>query len=125
MKPATKWVLILLGAAAAASAAAIVLRGGAVHGSAVARILQDGVLVEEIPLDQVETGYTFVVESGGGSNTIQVEKGRIRVCEADCPDQVCVKQGYISDAARPIVCLPHKLVIEIVGGGETLDAAAG
>ena len=54
-----------------------------------------------------------------------MEPGRIRVSAADCPDQVCVEQGYISDGTVPIVCLPHGLVIEIVGGEEPLDGAAG
>ena len=54
-----------------------------------------------------------------------MEQGRIRVSQADCPDQVCVDQGWIADGTVPIVCLPHKLVIEIVGGGSAFDAAAG
>ena len=70
--------------------------------------------------------YTFTVEGPGGfTNTIEVEPGRIRVREAGCPDQVCVNQGYISDGTVPIVCLPNKLVIEITGGGDSLDAATG
>ena len=72
------------------------------------------------------TVTTFTVEGPGGfPNTIEVEHGRIRVREAGCPDQVCVGQGYISDGTVPIVCLPNKLVIEITGGGDSLDAAAG
>ena len=77
------------------------------------------------PLDEVEESYSFVVEDEEGSNTILVEPGRIRVSEADCPDQVCVNQGFISDGTVPVVCLPHKLMIEIVGGGSEFDAAAG
>ena len=64
-------------------------------------------------------------DGAGGSNTILVEQGRIRVIEANCPDQVCVDQGWISNGTVPIVCLPHKLMIQIVGGGEALDAATG
>ena len=95
-------------------------------GSGVAFAEVDGELVEEIALDKVGASYSFTVEDGaGGSNTILVEQGRIRVSEANCPDQVCVGQGWISDGTVPIVCLPHGLVIEITGGGEDLDAAAG
>ena len=54
-----------------------------------------------------------------------MEKGRIRVSKADCPDQICANQGWISDGAVPIICLPHKLMIEIVGGGGELDGGAG
>ena len=92
----------------------------------VARITLDGELVKEIKLNQVGASFSFTVTGASGlTNTILVEKGRIRVEEADCPDQICVDQGFISDGTVPIVCLPNRLVIEIVGGGEAFDAATG
>ncbi len=119
-----KVITALLLAAAAASAAALLLqRGGAP--SPTARITRDGMLLEEIALEKVDEPYSFTLEDGSGSNTVQVEKGRIRISEADCPDQICVNQGWISGGAVPIVCLPHRLMIEIVGGGGGLDGAAG
>lgn len=119
-----KIILILLLAAAVLSAGFLLLRQKQTS-SPVARITRDGEVLEEIPLDEVEESYSFVVEDEAGSNTILVEPGRIRVSEADCPDQVCVNQGFISDGTVPVVCLPHKLMIEIVGGGSEFDAAAG
>ncbi len=119
-----KIILILLLAAAVLSAGFLLLQQKKVS-SPVARITRDGELIREIPLDEVEESYSFVVEDEEGSNTILVEPGRIRVSEADCPDQVCVNQGFISDGTVPVVCLPHKLMIEIVGGGSEFDAAAG
>ena len=38
--------------------------------------------------------------------------------DADCPDRLCVKQGRIKKVGESIVCLPHKVVIEIVGEKE-------
>lgn len=119
-----KIILILLLAAVVLSAGFLLLQQKQVS-SPVARITRDGELIREIPLDEVEESYSFVVEDEEGSNTILVEPGRIRVSEADCPDQVCVNQGFISDGTVPVVCLPHKLMIEIVGGGSEFDAAAG
>lgn len=119
-----KIILILLLAAAVLSAGVILLQKKEAV-APVARITRDGELIREIPLDEVEESYSFVVEDELGSNTILVEHGRIRVSEADCPDQVCVNQGFISDGTVPVVCLPHKLMIEIVGGGSQFDAAAG
>lgn len=119
-----KIILILLLAAVVLSAGFLLLQRKQVS-SPVARITRDGELIREIPLDEVEESYSFVVEDEEGSNTILVEPGRIRVSEADCPDQVCVNQGFISDGTVPVVCLPHKLMIEIVGGGSEFDAAAG
>ena len=118
----TKAIVFLLMAAAAASAVFLLVRDQKTD-AATARITRDGVLLEEIDLNAVDRPYSFTLEDGSGSNTVSVEQGRIRVSEADCPDQICVHQGWISDSALPIVCLPHRLMIEITGGG--LDGAAG
>ena len=120
----TKIIVLLLAGAVAASAAVLLLRDGSAP-SPTARITRDGVLLEEIDLDKVEAPRSFTLEDGSGSNTVVVEKGRICISEADCPDQVCVNQGWISDGTAPIICLPHRLMIEIVGGGGDLDAGAG
>ena len=56
---------------------------------------------------------------------IQDLRNIIEESEAGCPDQVCVHQGFIADGTVPIVCLPNKLIIEISGGGDRLDAATG
>lgn len=121
----TKRILAPLVLAVAASVAFLLLNGGeAEHPTA--RITLDGELVEEIDLTTVQEPYCFTVEGKNGrTNTILVEPGRIRVSEASCPDQICVNQGFIADSTTPIVCLPNKLMIEIVGGGDGLDAAAG
>ena len=120
----TRVILFLLLAAVAASAAWLLLRDGDTD-APTARILRDGVLLEEIDLDRVAEPYSFTLEDGSGANTVQVERGRIRISAADCPDQVCVKQGWISGGAVPSICLPHRLTIEIVDGGGDLDGAAG
>lgn len=120
----TKAILFLLLAAAAASAAYLLLRSGGTD-STVARITRDGVLLKEIDLSQVDESYAITLEDGSGTNTVLVEPGRIRISEADCPDQICVNQGYILDSTVPIVCLPHKLMVEIVGAEGELDGGAG
>ena len=118
------FLLALLLLAAVGSALWLLLRPSTAH--PVARISLDGTLVKEIDLEAVEAPRSFSLEGVGGlTNTIQVEPGRIRVSEAACPDQICVHQGWISDRTAPIVCLPNRLIIEITGGGEALDAAAG
>ena len=73
----------------------------------------------------MEESYTLTFEDERGTNTVLVEPGRIRISEADCPDQVCVNQGFISDGTVPIVCLPHRLLVEIVGAEGDLDGGAG
>ena len=125
MSKSTKWILGFLFGAAVLSSWFLFAPPKAVS-HPVARITLDGELIQEIDLEQVGASFTFTVTGEEGlTNTILVEQGRIRVEEADCPDQICVNQGFISDGTVPIVCLPNHLVIEIVGGGEAFDAATG
>lgn len=88
---------------------------------AVVRILQDGqeigsysVLEERtISIPYEEEGYNLLLISGG----------QVSVSDADCPDGLCVRQRAIARNGESIICLPHKLVIQIESKEESdLDA---
>ena len=64
----------------------------------------------KMPLSQDDV---LTVASSAGTNVIEVQAGKVRVSEADCPNQDCVEQGWISNAGQQIACLPHKLVVNI------------
>ncbi len=117
------WIIITASAlvVCAVLAAWLALRGA---GGTVANIYRDGELIMSIDLVLVTQPQTFTLSDESGTNTITVERGRICVSEADCPDQVCVRAGWLSDSASPIVCLPHRLVIQLGSGGGA-DTAAG
>ncbi len=51
-----------------------------------------------------------------GYNTIQIKDGIVSVIEADCHNQVCVNHKPISHEGESIICLPHKMVVEIESG---------
>ena len=53
------------------------------------------------------------VEKEDFYNRIRIEDGVAYMEEANCPDGYCEEQGEISDQTQTIVCLPHKLVVEI------------
>ena len=95
-------------------AAFLWLRSNGKAEGAVARIWLDGELYEEIELDAVVMPYEFDVTTELGTNRIRVEHGSIQVVSADCPDQVCVRQGAISGGYVAKACVPHGLVIDIV-----------
>ena len=95
--------------------------------NSVAQIKQGSDLIYSIDLSAVETPYEFDIKYDSGVNRVRVENGKIAVVSANCPDQVCVKKGYISNTAVPIVCLPHKLSITLTDGiaADGVDAVAG
>ena len=72
-------------------------------------ILLDNKVIYRIDLDS-EHDRTFRIDCGNGRNDVTIENGQIRISDADCPDQTCVKTGELRNLL-PIVCLPHKLVI--------------
>ena len=55
---------------------------------------------------------------GSGCNVIVIRDNVCKVTEADCPDGICVRHGGISHKGEAIICLPHRLVVEIAGDAE-------
>ena len=53
------------------------------------------------------------VQEGDFYNRVRIEDGKAYMEEADCPDGYCEEQGKINNRPQTIVCLPHKLVVEI------------
>jgi len=75
----------------------------------------DGEEIKQIIFDKKLEGNKIPIETEFGYNLVELGDGEVRVIEASCPDQIDVKQGYISKIGETIVCLPNKLVIEIKG----------
>ncbi len=74
-------------------------------------ILQDGELLYTFDLSRA-ADQLLKLEYHGSGNRVQIQNGRIRVLDAECPDQTCVHMGFLSDTGLPIVCLPNRLVIQ-------------
>lgn len=59
-----------------------------------------------------------VERDGSVINVVRIEDGSVRMEQATCPDALCIRQGAISRERQTIVCLPHKLVVEVYGTHE-------
>lgn len=67
----------------------------------------------------------ITIETAYGTNKIKIENGVVTMTEADCPDKYCVAHRPIRKNGETIVCLPHKLVIELkTATGETIEIDA-
>lgn len=64
----------------------------------------------------------FEIKNGENINKVKISNGKVKVISSNCANQNCVLHGEISMANERIVCLPHKLVIEI--SGEEVDAVS-
>ena len=73
----------------------------------------DGEEYKRIEIDD-STYETFTIETEHGTNEVVIENGKVNVIAADCPNQICVNTKEANSPGDLIVCLPHKVVIEIV-----------
>lgn len=87
-------------------------------GSAVAKVTVNNEVVATLPLD-VDTREVITTEVG--TNTIVVKDRAVHIEDADCPGGDCMKQGEISQQGRLLVCLPHKLIVEIEADEGTMQ----
>lgn len=70
-----------------------------------------------------EASWTF--GEPGRQNTVQRNGRRVRILRADCPDQLCVKQGWIEKAGDQLLCIPNRLLVEIRSkGADVIDTVA-
>ncbi len=76
----------------------------------------DGTEVARYPLSQ-----DGVFSLNGGTNTLEISGGRVRMLDADCPNRQCVRQLWISRMNESIVCLPNRVVVMITGGSSSVD----
>ena len=85
------------------------------------RVVSNDEIVYMADLDTAQD-TTFDVRFEDHVNTIEIRDHQIRVLSADCPDQTCVHMGRLKSASMPIVCLPHRLVVEFTDDTQEIDA---
>ncbi|MCD8347216.1 MAG: NusG domain II-containing protein [Lachnospiraceae bacterium] len=94
---------------------------------------------------EMDTGASVVVEVYGeiygtyslnkdqtieinDTNVLIIEDGEAYMSEASCPDGLCISQGHISASGTMIVCLPNRVVVQVVDAeaeDDGLDAVTG
>lgn len=88
---------------------------------AVVKVIQDGQVTGTYPLSEDRTEFISYGEES--YNLLFISNGEASVSDADCPDGLCIRSRSISRNGESIICLPHKLVIQIESKEESeLDA---
>ncbi len=105
-------ILLIAGIAAAGIIIAAAVLLFSPHGSEVV-VRVDGTEKHRLPLT-VDT--RMVINGRGGSNTLVISSGEAWIEDADCPDGLCIKTGRISRRGQSIICLPHRVTVEIDEG---------
>ena len=90
-----------------------ILRPG--ESGAYAVVYVDG---EERESYRLSEDTSAVINGINGTNELVIKDGKAEIVSADCPDKVCVNHVPVYRENESIICLPHKVVIEIHGGSE-------
>ncbi|MFW2490087.1 NusG domain II-containing protein [Clostridium chromiireducens] len=78
-----------------------------------AEITVDGKISKTIALSEHRGDEQIDIKTPYGHNTVEIKDKSIKIVDADCKDKICMHSDFISEPGQIIVCLPHKLMIEI------------
>ena len=79
------------------------------------RVSVDGRVVAEYSLS-VDGEYSL----NGGTNILVIKGGKAYMKYASCPDGLCINQGEAYKIGQKIVCLPNRVMVEVIGEGEEI-----
>ncbi len=111
-----KDLLVLVILAAAIIGVWLGFRAGSRGTASMVRVTVDGKEFGSYSLS--EDGEIPISNGNKVTNTLVIKDGKADMIEADCPDKLCVHQKAISAKGEMIVCLPNKVVAEVVSSEE-------
>ncbi len=82
----------------------------------------NGQEIRKIDLSMVSDDEVIKIDNEYGENHILITKDGVSVTYSDCVQKVEIQDKPIYKPGQSLVCLPHRLVIEIVGDGDNPDA---
>jgi len=77
-------------------------------------ISKDGEVLYDVNLEEVKERLE-IKNLSEYNELIVIEDGKVRFERSNCPDQVCVRTGWISKPGQAAVCLPAGIIVKIVG----------
>ena len=81
----------------------------------IAVIWLDNQPIRQLVLEETEDQEFSIQEETGRKITFQVKEGAIRFLSSNCPDQICVRTGFLrGDSDLPLAaCLPNGIILTI------------
>ncbi len=62
----------------------------------------------------ISTDQEIEVKTERGVNIVAIYDGKVSVTAADCPDKYCVSHVAVNETGETVVCLPHRMIVEVV-----------
>jgi hypothetical protein len=116
-------MLIVVAVSVLASNKVLSSVSGEADGAKKAEISLDGEIYQMIELSGQDG--TIEIRTERGYDRLRVHDNGIEVVESDCPEKICISMGFIDRVGETIICLPNRMIVEIVGdGGDRLEVDA-
>lgn len=107
------------------AAPSLLAGGGSEAGPLKALIIVDGEIFHTIDETELFAGGEFSFEAHGLHYTVAYEGGSVRIEEADCPDQVCVRTGWLRSDGQISACVPGHVLLRLEGSPTLPDGTSG
>lgn len=91
----------------------IFVTGQGLSSRPVAVVSVDNVDIATIDINLSEGELFEIALDDGRINIIKVQGGSVSMAYANCPNGHCMRMGAISLYFQTIVCLPHRLIVEV------------
>lgn len=79
------------------------------------KITVDGKLYSTYSFNELKNGEIIEIKTKYGYNKFIYENRSIKCIYTDCSDKLEIYAGKISKPNQILVCMPHKLTVEIIG----------
>ena len=88
--------------------------------------LIDGEVIITVINDPDNEKSPYVLEGnspeGTHYNVIRITSEGACIIDSDCATHICIHEGITDSPAKPVVCLPNKLIITVTGTDSETDA---
>ncbi len=86
-------------------------------------ITVDGRPYAVYPLNEIKSTKAVEIQTEFGYNRVEITQEGARVTDADCPDKLDVRAGWITKPGQSLICLPNRLVVQLTGA-DSVDGVA-
>lgn len=89
------------------------------------RITQDGKVLLEMDLREFSESMEYRIDSDRGHMIIYISSEKVYIKESSCADKICEKEGDLTSPGDGAVCLPNRVVVQIVSGDSKKEYPSG
>ncbi|MBP5554218.1 MAG: NusG domain II-containing protein [Lachnospiraceae bacterium] len=83
-------------------------------------------LIVTVISDPSDEKSPYVIEGnsprGSHYNVVRITREGVSIIDSNCANRICIHEGITNSPAKPIVCLPNRLMITVTGKAHDTDA---